>query len=105
MSRPPSPSWISVPFLLRRPSKIRQMEERNAEARGNLKPVLAFVKIVRGVAAEIEPKKSEDRSTRHCGASKRTWLAYGPLWRSHTDEKHRQFLRREPRRGIKDALV
>jgi hypothetical protein len=48
------------------------MEERNAEVQGNLRPVLGLVKKVRGVAVEIEPKKSEDRSTRHCGASKRT---------------------------------
>jgi hypothetical protein len=33
------------------------MEERKAEAQGNLRPVLAFVKKVRGVAAEAERKK------------------------------------------------
>jgi len=33
------------------------MEERNAEARGNLRPVFAFVKKVRGVAVEAEGKK------------------------------------------------
>src|SRR6267143_1018771 len=48
-----------VPFLLRRLSKIQRMEERNAEARGNLKPVLAFVKKVRTDLRGIEEHRKE----------------------------------------------
>src|SRR5216683_8334642 len=57
-------------------------EERRSG--GNLKPVLAFVKKVRGVASEIEPKKSKDRSTRHSEASKRT---YNPSHKCPTPKK------------------
>jgi hypothetical protein len=49
-----------------------QILERKVEARGNLRPVLAFVKKVRGVAVDAERKKNWDRFKRHCGASKRT---------------------------------
>jgi hypothetical protein len=48
------------------------MEERNAEARGKVKPVLAFVKKARGVAIGTNGEKVKGRSTTHCGASKST---------------------------------
>jgi len=35
-----------------------QILERKVEARGNLRPVLAFVKKVRGVAVDAERKKN-----------------------------------------------
>jgi hypothetical protein len=38
-------------------SSVQQIRERRAEAEGNLRPVLRFVKKVRGVAVDAEWKK------------------------------------------------